>query len=439
MVATPHTAIQKHPNLENDITYDLNKWMKYGIWIYFFLLIFEGALRKWFFPSLATPLLLIRDPIAIYLIISLWKKGQLPFIPYLAAMVLIGILAFITALLFGHGNIPVAIFGTRILIIQFPLIFVIGKVFDGEDVIKIGKVLLWLAIPMTILITLQFYSPQSAWVNRGVGGDLEGAGFDGGAFGFFRPPGTFSFTTGTSQFYALTGCFIFYFWLNPKGISRIILIAATAGLLAAIPLSISRALLGHVIITIIFVIIAISLNIKHLGKLLLGFVGGLIALTVLMQTGFFQNATEVFISRIESANSVEGGMEGVLVDRYLGGMVGALTVKSDLPFFGYGIGMGTNAGSVLMTGEKIFLVSEGEWGRLIGELGSLLGIIVILLRLGISGNLAVASFNKLTIGDLLPWLLLSNFLLIFPQGQWAQPTTLGFSILIGGLMLASLK
>lgn len=47
-----------------------------AIWIYIFLLIFEGALRKWFLPSLATPLLLVRDPIAIWLtIIGLQKDG----------------------------------------------------------------------------------------------------------------------------------------------------------------------------------------------------------------------------------------------------------------------------------------------------------------------------------------------------------------------------
>jgi hypothetical protein len=34
-----------------------------------------------------------------------------------------------------------------------------------------GIATLWIAIPMAILIALQFHSPQSAWVNRGVGGE----------------------------------------------------------------------------------------------------------------------------------------------------------------------------------------------------------------------------------------------------------------------------
>jgi hypothetical protein len=40
---------------------------------------------------------------------------------------------------------------------------------------------------------------------------------------------------------------------------------------------------------------------------------------------------------------------------------------------------------------------------------------------------------------LLPWILLSLFLTNIPQGQWGQPTSLGFSIVIGGFTIAALK
>jgi hypothetical protein len=45
------------------------KNLKKGIWLYFLLLIFEGALRKWL-PFCLTPLLVIRDPLAIYLLFT---------------------------------------------------------------------------------------------------------------------------------------------------------------------------------------------------------------------------------------------------------------------------------------------------------------------------------------------------------------------------------
>src|ERR1700731_2910306 len=35
------------------------------IWVYFWLLLLEGALRKWIVPQLSNPLLIVRDPVAI--------------------------------------------------------------------------------------------------------------------------------------------------------------------------------------------------------------------------------------------------------------------------------------------------------------------------------------------------------------------------------------
>ena len=151
---------------------DSVKDLKRLVWLYFLLLIFEGALRKWVLPGMATPLLVIRDPVALLLIGLSWQRGLFPKTPYMAWMLLIGALSFLTTLVIGHGNLFVALYGLRILLIHFPLIFVIGVVFNREDVLKMGKAFLWLSLPMVVLIFLQFYSPQYAWVNRGVGGDM---------------------------------------------------------------------------------------------------------------------------------------------------------------------------------------------------------------------------------------------------------------------------
>jgi hypothetical protein len=416
---------------------DPNHLLKKAIWAYFLLLIFEGALRKWFLPGLATPLLIIRDPIALWLIVETWKRGLLPSNPYMAGMVLIGIVGIFTATLLGHGSIPVALYGARILLLHFPLMFVIGRIFTREDVVKMGRITLWISIPMIVLVILQFYSPQSAWVNRGVGGNMEGAGFSG-TVDFFRPPGTFSFTSGNVLFFTFVASFIFYFLLNPKDINWISLIGATISLLISIPTSISRTLLFQVGIAFIFALSAVFRKPKYIKKLIPAGIGGVILLIGLSQTSFFQTAIGAFSSRFEVANEIEGGMEGVLIDRYLGGMIGAITESSELPFWGHGLGMGTNVGSMLLTGGTTFLISEGEWGRLIGELGILMGLASIFIRLSLCIKIALACYQKLVQGDILPWMLLSFGLLIIPQGQWAQPTSLGFSTLIGGLIIASL-
>jgi hypothetical protein len=414
-----------------------NNFLIKVIWLYFILLILEGALRKWLLPGLAGPLLIVRDPVALWLIILSVRKGVLRVNPYLVVIVFIGFASIFTAGFLGHGSFPVALYGARIMLLHFPLIFVIGSAMNRAHVIAMGNVILWMTLPMTLLIAMQFFSPQSAWVNRGIGG-VEEAGFQG-ALGHFRPPGTFSFITGTYLFYGLSTCFVFYYWLNPKGINKVMLVGSTLGVLTAIPLSISRTLFFEVCLTVAFAFIAVARKGKYLSKFASIIAVVFVAIFILSQTSFFQHATETFFSRFTNANETEGGVKGVLGDRFLGGLVSALLGSLDQPFFGYGIGMGTNVGAQLLAGKTVFLLHEEEWGRIIDELGPLFGLAVVYIRVAVSVKIAMAAYKKILKGDMLPWLLVSFGFLLMAQGFWSQPTSLGFCTLTTGLMIASLK
>jgi hypothetical protein len=420
-----------HPNK------DPNLWLKRGIWLYLLLLIFEGALRKWVLPGLASPLLIVRDPLAVLLLWMAWNKNLIPSSVLLKIMVIIGALSILTALIFGHGNLFVALFGARTFLLHFPLIFIIGRTLDKEDVIQIGKFLLWVSIPMALLVALQFYSPQSAFVNRGVGGDSSGAGFSG-AMGYLRPPGTFSFTNGIHLFYGLTGSFILYFWLNPKGVNKLALCGATLALIAVIPLSISRTLGFTIIIVVFFALVTVLRKPENFVRVVLAGIGIVIMLAVLSNFNFFQTATKVLTQRFTNASTTEGGLKGTFGNRYFGWMATAIATSLDQPFFGHGVGLGTNVGSALLTGDRKFLVSEEEWNRQIGELGALMGIGVILVRVALSLKMSIHAVRNLQNGQMLPWMLLSFGLTVIPQGQWAQPTALGFSVLAGGLIIAAM-
>ena len=415
---------------------DPNRVLKIGVWIYFFLWIFEGALRKWVVPQLSMPLLVVRDPIVLWLIIAAAKRGLLKSNIYFTGMICLGIFSLFAAIFMGHGDVSTAIYGARTMILYFSMIFVIGSVFNREDIIKLGKATLWIAIPMTFLLVLQFYSPQSAWVNRGVGGDENGAGF-GGALGYFRPPGTFSFTNGTTCFYSLLAPFLIYFWLNSKGINRTLLIAATAALVIAIPISISRALFLQVAVCIVFLLVAISRNPKYFSKVLLATALVIVALALFSNVEFFNTATSAFTSRFENANEIEGGLvEGVLGNRFFGALIKGLTSSESL--FGYGVGSGTALGAQLLNYTKIIETADFEWMREVAEMGAM-GLILIALRVGLALKLTLASFRKLKNDDMLPWILTSVGAVIVTQGQWHQPTSLGFCALIGGIWLASFR
>ncbi|PTX45337.1 hypothetical protein C8P64_1332 [Christiangramia gaetbulicola] len=411
--------------------------IKRGVWLYFWLIIFEGALRKWVLPGLSEPLLIIRDPLAIWLIYkcfmnNIWSPNN-----YVVGMLGITILSLAVTLILGHGNIFVALYGFRIMAIHFPLIFIIGRVFNKDDVIKLGLIILWITIGMTILVGIQFYSPQSAWVNLGVGGDSQGSGFSG-AGGFYRVPGTFSFTNGLSLFYGIAAAFIFYFWASRDvvKVNNLLLIIASFALLAAIPLSISRGVLFEIILSALFLFAIVGKDPRTIKSIILVGITGVFLFFVLGNFSFFQTATASFSERLTNAGSVEGGLEGTLMDRFFGGLYSSIT-DSNSSFIGLGLGMGTNAGAKLMMGNREFLIAEGEWARLIGEMGFILGMIAIIIRGSLVFQLITRSWKAIKLDNKLPWMLMSFGTVNILQAQWAQPTALGFSALIGGLVIAS--
>lgn len=415
-----------------------------AIWIYIFLLIFEGALRKWFLPSLATPLLLVRDPIAIWLTIVGLQKGWINS-GYAKAMMVVASISFILTLAVGHHNLFVALFGWRIYFFHFPMIFVMGKVLTRADLLKIGQLILWISIPMTILIFIQFHSPQTAWVNMGIGGEGT-AGFTG-AMGYMRPPGTFSFTSGYVMYQAVVGCYLLYYLLMnntlPKEyqFSKIVLIILAGCYLLSIPTSISRTHFFQTGVFLIFLFVAAMRKNKLKSKFLKFAVIAIIAGIILSLSGLGGTSMEAFTARFEGANKVEGGVQGVIGDRYVGGLIGSL-INFQIPIFGYGIGLGTNVGARIMGGNmySFGFNGENEWSRIIGECGMLLGLIIIGIRLFFSLDIWKRAYHLLVKKyDLLPWMLSAGMMLTIPQGQWAIPTNLGFCVLFGGLTLASIN
>lgn len=415
-----------------------------AIWLYIFLLIFEGALRKWFLPSLATPLLLVRDPIAIWLTIVGLQKGWINS-GYAKAMMVVASISFIMTMAVGHHNLFVALFGWRIYFFHFPMIFVMGKVLTRTDLLKIGQFILWVSIPMTVLIFMQFHSPQTAWVNMGVGGEGT-AGFTG-AMGYMRPPGTFSFTSGYVSFQAVVGCYLLYYLLMnntfPKEyqFSKIVLIILAGCYLLSIPTSISRTHFFQTGVFLIFLFIAAMRKNKLKSKFLKFAIIAVVAGVILYLSGIGGTSVEAFTARFEGANEVEGGVEGVIGDRYIGGLLGSL-INFQIPVFGYGIGLGTNAGAKIIGGNMYSFGFNGEveWSRVIGECGMLFGLIIIGIRLFFSLDIWKRAYNILVRKyDLLPWMLSAGMMLTVPQGQWAIPTNLGFCILFGGLTLAAIN
>src|SRR5213075_902612 len=62
------------------------------IYLYLFLLIIEGALRKWIVPQFSNPLLLVRDPVVLAIYLLAWRAHIFPRNAFISSLATIGIL-----------------------------------------------------------------------------------------------------------------------------------------------------------------------------------------------------------------------------------------------------------------------------------------------------------------------------------------------------------
>ena len=62
------------------------------IWLYFWLLLLEGALRKWVVPQLSNPLLIIRDPVVLLIYVLAIRARVFPRNAWVFSLAIIAIL-----------------------------------------------------------------------------------------------------------------------------------------------------------------------------------------------------------------------------------------------------------------------------------------------------------------------------------------------------------
>ena len=156
--------------------------------------------------------------------------------------------------------------------------------------------------------------------------------------------------------------------------------------------------------------------------------------------GTVQDAQEAFLARWTDANYQEGGSQGVteaFKTRMLSNTLDEIRRIVDQPIMGKGIGLGSNVGAMRVSGSRDFLVSESSWGMLIGELGPVLGILALGLRISLALQLLKMAIMELRVGNTLPMLICGSGITGVLLGNTAQPTSLGFIVVCAGLLLAA--
>ncbi len=412
------------------------KLLKRLIWLYLILLLMEGALRKWVLPSLATPLLIARDPVVIVIYMVAMARGRFVINAFVAGNFILALAAFCASLLSPDTNLLVTLIGLRCYFLHLPLIFVMARTLEAEDLWKMGKFLLWFAIPETALCVLQFSSPQGHWSNLSVGGQVT-MGMTG-ALDKFRPSGTFSFTTGVAEFYPMALAMLLGFLLTRHKLPLYLTVAAAVSIAVAIPVSISRTNA----VTCALVLLAGGASLfalpsppRAIVRMVLFL--GVVALIV-SQTPHFDEGVEAFGARWEGATgtTVEG-FKANIISRFFSDLIPPIGLFFDIPLPGVGVGSGTTMAQAYLTGDRNFPFGEAEWSRLIIELGPILGLAFITLRVALCVRLVRMAWTALGRENIWPALLSVEAFFLVLNAQWGQATVLGFATFASGLAFAA--
>src|SRR4051812_4585840 len=416
--------------------------LKRLIWLYFFLLIFEGVFRKWLLPQFSDVLLVVRDPVVLLIYMVAIKARLFPRNNYILVLGIIGLLSWLVSLVVLEPYLPlkplflVTAFGFRSNFLHMPLIFVIGQALDADDVKKLGRWVLIGLLPMCVLLAIQFNAAPDAFINRTAGlGETQQITAGGGKI---RPPGTFSFVSGVIFYAALSAAYLLYGALTRGVFKNWLLFGGGLALAVTIGVSGSRSVLLAVLVVVASLLLIIVVRpsaVNQFGRnLLIVVVVGLIA----VRLPIFKEGVGVLSERFTAvAEAEETSIASGLITRTFSGFTEGFLFIPRAPIGGYGLGIGTNGGAKFLTGRAIFLLTEGEWGRVILESGPILGPAFLLWRTFLTFSLGLLSFRQLRQGNILTIILYATGFLSLLSGPFGQPTSLGFCVFLSGICLAS--
>jgi hypothetical protein len=411
------------------------KFVVCSVFFIYILFLIAGTLRKWFLPSLASPLTLLIDPfvLALYAYCLFYKlimqeNIARPWLGFAIFSSCFGLIQYTTS---GY-SLEGWILGVRAYWLYMPLAFIIPVTFRTEDVMRFFKLNLWLAMPYAILVATQYRASPYSFINRGVGGDEAAA--VSVALNISRPFGLFTYTAPNVQFTtAIIAIFIAtYLADNKKHPNKIVFpgMAIAVGAMGVLTGSrgiffITAVILGLTILGLIFTRLSIATLVRVF------FIFALVALANWLLVNIFPDMFEAINIRFQ----VAAASEGIIWNRVFGSFsfLGALETA---PVLGQGIGAGAS-GVARFLGLRDLVFGESDLERNINELGVVFGSIFLLLRWLTSWWLIVNAI-KLAHKGMPMALPLAGFVVVnFAVGQMTHsPLMSFFPWVLFGMVLA---
>ena len=409
-------------------------FIKKLIWAYFFLLLFEGALRKWFLPGLSNGLLIIRDPLVLWIYYLCYAQRVFPMNnKYLQRCFQWVVVAVVLSLLINHTHPATIAYGARTNLLHFPLIFIMARVLTFQDVIDFGKAFLLLALPMTWIVAIQFQSDHYDEINTAAGGVGHQMMTSGDKV---RASGTFSFVSGIVFYYCFTVAYIIYGLLVKGTFPKWMVYLGTSATLLAMVTAGSRAVIAESLQVIGCIVFLAYYRPSEFGKIATStFAFSVLALTLYTQIDLFKEGLNFLSLRFEEAANVEGNPVEAYFARYIDLLFAPYYYSQFVDWLGNtGLGGATRAGAALGGRGG---GAENGWSRPIIENGMIMGGLFVLWRIWLFKDLLISCLNAIKRGSYLAIFLFGAAGPILLFSPFGQPTNLGFAAFGGGLCLTA--
>lgn len=441
----------------------VRRWIVSLVIFLYWLLIFEGALRKWGIPQLEQLFFFIRIPVTLVLYwfalyYCRWPRTSIPMLAFYVIAAMATLLVPIQLMVgeYGPRHMILAGYGWINYFFYIPLAFLIAGEFRQEDLQRIIRHTMWIALAAAPVVVLQFFSSPDSVINMGAAQD-EQHQFRGLHAGqdIIRPSGFFTSSLGQQMFVAgaaamALATFLQHKYLRP--LNPLLLWLSTAAIVTMIMFSQSRGL--FIVIGLILASAAVAGLITGKKRVVIRTIIWptvlLVAVAVLWPL-LFPSAFEAFVGRWTSAWRFETHIfQFGIFGRAFYTLYSFIYYLPDTPAIGYLLGLGGNAARQLewvqmpqaaIEWQGYGAWAEFAWERHIVELGPLLGIAFIVLRIGLATWLATMAIRATRLsGDPLPLTLFgyAGVALLFRQIT-GQGTVNGFTWMFVGFCLAAAR
>jgi hypothetical protein len=355
------------------------------------LAVFEGALRKWVFPEFGQWIYFAKDFLLLGAYVGFWGPKMVQHKRLLVshpANGLLALLAVVVVLELGNPLLPnlgVGLFGVKAYLMYVPLMYLVPYVFRDVQVLrKYWAGYLILAFIPLLLGVGQFWSSPDSVLNRYAAEDELAPGV--AVFGSMAKPritGTFSYITGHATYLTLI-VLMGLSWVvfeRRRGVPRWlygVLALAVANLL----MTGSRGpflVLGGAAVALFT--LALPAGQGHERRAVRTACVAL-PLIGLLVSGLFPEARTAFLERARETED--------LTERLVGIVSNPLWALAEAGAVGYGVGSTHQARVFLMPAEISDTLpppAEGEWGRIILEIGPIGFALVLLTRIFVAVRL----------------------------------------------------